>query len=1410
MAATEAMTLTITNPGVTSTDLADASVAEGSAVSFSTADHFATADSQNTMTFSATLADGSPLPAGITIDTNTGVISGTAHDDFLGDNEILVTATDEHGMAATEAMTLTITNVNEAPTLETEGGTGTEDTAISGRVIGSDADVGDTLEYHINGGASDGAGNESLTTEHGTVTLNTANGEYTFTPQTNWSGTDSFNVIATDGNGGAVSQTVNLSASAVADAPELQLGLGAGSAATLPGESEQVTITSANMLTGDNGFSVSAIKLNGSAGTLSGNQYGFGVSGNASGASEELGRAGGQSEKVSVTFDDEISTANVSFGWLASDEQAHYDLFRDGVKVGEGTVNGITDNVDPTFSVSSADGGSFDQIVFSAPSGGDNDYMINSISFQKTEPGDEVVDYPLNVAASLTDTDGSESLTVSLSGLPEGAVIIDALGNPVGTDGGGGAWSLPVGQLNGLTLRVPADAGGFTLGATATSTEAANGNAVSTSVSVTVAEGNFAPELTLDSSEISVDTYAGSVANGDADAIDADANDSVTYHLLDSAGNQVESLTTPHGTVTINSANGEYVFTPTDGPAAGGSVTDTFSVVAVDSRGATSEPAEVSVRITNGDHGPVATDDSVFDHSAQRASLSVEIGEETIIEGNSSGSADWSGLTSMDDPTAAAATVNYSTDMNATYGGTNNADFVNVGRDTNASLSAGNGDDQITVGRDVNAKLELGNGNNALDVGDDINASVTAGSGNDVVRVNSELNGTIDLGGGDNRLQIGANANASISTGSGSDDVKIVGTLNAQASLGSGDDDLQIGGSATASIIAGEGNDRILVGNDVSSKVDLGSGDDFLKVSDDAWGSIDAGSGDDTVILGGDISSKVDMGSGTDHLTITGQNLWATVTGGAGTDSIELTGVTKAQWDANANGIKGYVKDFENMKFSDGQVIGDATAFGAGGSTPDSHEYTVTVTATLNDGDGSEQLSVVTLDNVPAGATLSQDGIALVANADGSYSIDVTDGQPAILTLSSQEALDLSGLTTSVTSTEELGGNTATVTVTGEGANAGDINGDDSLKIAEGGRLTIAAAELLANDSDADNDALNISAVGNANHGAVSLDADGNVVFIADEGYNGTASFEYTVSDGHGGLDTALVSLNVTETGDSGQPIGWGNGGGRDESWGPNGAWAVDGGDTGSAVQATDSGANWGNGWRALDVGNQGHAGSGDSIQITNYNRHDERYDGEAGDTLIGSAGNDYLSLEGADGQQKIVGYDHIQLGDGDEVILDMTTTTYDYGNVTVAAGAGHDVIWSASGDDLLVGGDGGNTIHGGGGNDTIVAGAGGDLLMGGDGGDTFLFDFGTGHDVVNGGAGANWTDTIDLSTNMHDGASISIVMEDQQSWTVASDGDHNATDVINVGQDKAGDIVIHSASGDETIHFTNIESIKF
>jgi large repetitive protein len=108
--------------------------------------------------------------------------------------------------------------------------------------------------------------------------------------------------------------------------------------------------------------------------------------------------------------------------------------------------------------------------------------------------GTEDTAIALPLSAALTDTDGSESLTVVVSGVPAGAVL------SAGTDNGDGSWTLTGASISGVTLTPPPGADGdFTLTIVATATEANGGDtAVTTAtMAVSVAADADAPIVTV-------------------------------------------------------------------------------------------------------------------------------------------------------------------------------------------------------------------------------------------------------------------------------------------------------------------------------------------------------------------------------------------------------------------------------------------------------------------------------------------------------------------------------------------------------------------------------------------------------------------------------------------------------------------------------------------------------------------------------------------------------------------------------------------------------------------------------------------------------------------------------------------------------------------------------------------------
>jgi hypothetical protein len=69
--------------------------------------------------------------------------------------------------------------------------------------------------------------------------------------------------------------------------------------------------------------------------------------------------------------------------------------------------------------------------------------------------------------------------------------------------------------------------------------------------------------------------------------------------------------------------------------------------------------------------------------------------------------------------------------------------------------------------------------------------------------------------------------------------------------------------------------------------------------------------------------------------------------------------------------------------------------------------------------------------------------------------------------------------------------------------------------------------DVLANDSDADGDALSVSAVAQPAHGTVVINGDSTVRYTPASGFTGSDTFSYTVRDTAGATSTATVSITI-------------------------------------------------------------------------------------------------------------------------------------------------------------------------------------------------------------------------------------------------------------------------------------------
>ncbi|WP_220151791.1 Ig-like domain-containing protein, partial [Thalassospira profundimaris] len=370
-------------------------------------------DSSEVLTITISgVPDGATLSAGTDNGDGTWTLSSsdlegltiTPADDFSGSFDLGVTAQSADGedvATTTGSITVDVAGVADAPTLDVADASGSEDSAIALDIDAGLTDSSEVLTITISG-VPDGA-TLSAGTDNGDGTWTLSSGDLeglTITPAEDFSGSFDLGVTATSADGEDVATTtgsITVDVAGLADAPTLDVADASGSEdsaialdidAGLMDSSEVLTITISGV---PDGATLSAGTDNGDGTwTLS---------------SDDLdGLSITPPEDYSGSFDLEITAST-----------------QDGIDIASVTdtvmVNVIGEADLPTLEVEDASGGEEGAIA-------------------------------LSIDAGLTDS--SEVLSITISGVPNGATL------SAGTDNGDGTWTLSAGDLEGLTI-TPAD-----------------------------------------------------------------------------------------------------------------------------------------------------------------------------------------------------------------------------------------------------------------------------------------------------------------------------------------------------------------------------------------------------------------------------------------------------------------------------------------------------------------------------------------------------------------------------------------------------------------------------------------------------------------------------------------------------------------------------------------------------------------------------------------------------------------------------------------------------------------------------------------------------------------------------------------------------------------------------------------
>ncbi|MEQ9923842.1 Ig-like domain-containing protein [Pectobacterium brasiliense] len=180
------------------------SASQGSAFIFTLpANAFVDNDAGDSLTYRASLSDGSALPSWLVFNPQTQTFSGTPQNADVGSLAIRITATDKNSVSVSSDFTVVVNNVNDAPTTtgisnQTVNGDGAFSFQIPANTF-SDIDVGDTLR--LSATQADGSALPAW------ISFDPATGTFSGSPGRANSGDLSILVTATDVAGASVSTT---------------------------------------------------------------------------------------------------------------------------------------------------------------------------------------------------------------------------------------------------------------------------------------------------------------------------------------------------------------------------------------------------------------------------------------------------------------------------------------------------------------------------------------------------------------------------------------------------------------------------------------------------------------------------------------------------------------------------------------------------------------------------------------------------------------------------------------------------------------------------------------------------------------------------------------------------------------------------------------------------------------------------------------------------------------------------------------------------------------------------------------------------------------------------------------------------------------------------------------------------
>jgi Ca2+-binding RTX toxin-like protein len=542
----------------------------------------------------------------------------------------------------------------------------------------------------------------------------------------------------------------------------------------------------------------------------------------------------------------------------------------------------------------------------------------------------------------------------------------------------------------------------------------------------------------------------------------------------------------------------------------------------------------------------------------------------------------------------------------------------------------------------------------------------------------------------------------------------------------------------------GDGND-VVVGNAVDNLLHGGRGDDVLE-GREGGDTLEGAQGDDTAsYAGSDAAVSVDLASGAASGGHAAGDIFSNIENLEGSEFADtLSG------NAEANRLSGG----DAADVLSGRGGADVLQGGAGADD-------------LAGGDGDDLLVGGAGDDVISGG----EGLdtAFFTGRWSDYVISTISGVTTVVGPDGSDTL---------TEVEYLQFQDRRVYLAG--ANTDPTAADHSFTLTQRAPLILSELDLLDGAADADNDDLALDFVYASAHGLVTLTAGNDVHFSVDADFVGTTSFDYVVTDGRNGRDTATITLTVGATytfnGDEEADTFLGLGS-ADTAYGDDGADVLDGGYGNDSLYGQD--------------GNDELIGGAGEDDLDGGLDNDVLQGGIGADALDGGDGEDTASYETAAGSVRAS-------------LLDGGGTQGDaYGDTFVQI----ENLRGSAFSDVLTGDGSANVLDGSGGDDTLIGSGGDDTLLGGSGND--VLRGGLGADILNGGFGrdvVSYSDSggavsINLDTGTKTGTDasgdsyVSIEGVEGSAYNDTLTGDDHA----NILAGGAGDDVLTGLDGSDT-----------